>query len=176
MFEAADPEVFGWYVKNYGPEVNLFVDHTQIVQLECLRRGIWGTKSLWGRVVTYPGGVAMAVDVRAKRAYDDAEAGDGYRVLIDHVWPRGVSRERAHLDEWARELAPSDELRKWFDHVPERFAEFRSRYRDELAGTVASASRSCAAARRDGPLTIVYAARDTEHNNAVVLAELIRDG
>jgi phosphosulfolactate synthase (CoM biosynthesis protein A) len=56
MFEAADPEVFGWYVKNYGPEVNLFVDHSQIVQLECLRRGIWGTKSLWGRVLTYPGG------------------------------------------------------------------------------------------------------------------------
>lgn len=56
MFEAADPEVFGWYVKNYGPEVNLFVDHSQIVQLECLRRGIWGTKSLWGRVVTYPEG------------------------------------------------------------------------------------------------------------------------
>jgi phosphosulfolactate synthase (CoM biosynthesis protein A) len=56
MFEAADPEVFGWYVKNYGPDVNLFVDHSQIVQLECLRRGIWGTKSLWGRVVTYPGG------------------------------------------------------------------------------------------------------------------------
>ena len=55
IFEAADPEVFGWYVKNYGPEVNLFVDHSQIVQLECLRRGIWGTKSLWGRVVTYPG-------------------------------------------------------------------------------------------------------------------------
>jgi phosphosulfolactate synthase (CoM biosynthesis protein A) len=55
MFEAADPEVFGWYVKNYGPEVNLFVDHSQIVQLECLRRGIWGTKSLWGRVVTYRG-------------------------------------------------------------------------------------------------------------------------
>jgi phosphosulfolactate synthase (CoM biosynthesis protein A) len=55
MFEAADPEVFGWYIKNYGPEVNLFVDSFQIVQLECLRRGIWGTKSLWGRVVTYPG-------------------------------------------------------------------------------------------------------------------------
>jgi phosphosulfolactate synthase (CoM biosynthesis protein A) len=55
MFEAADPEVFGWYIKNYGPEVNLFVDHSQIVQLECLRRGIWGTKSLWGRIRTYGG-------------------------------------------------------------------------------------------------------------------------
>ena len=55
MFEAADPEVFAWYIKNYGPEVNLFVDHSQIVQLECLRAGIWGTKSLWGRVLTYKG-------------------------------------------------------------------------------------------------------------------------
>ena len=74
----------------------------------------------------------MTIDVRTKRAYDAADRGDGYRVLIDHVWPRGVSRERARLDEWARELAPSDELRKWFGHVPERFDEFRRRYRDEL--------------------------------------------
>jgi len=75
----------------------------------------------------------MALDVRTKRVYDEADSGDGHRVLIDHVWPRGISRERARLDEWARELAPSDELRKWFDHVPERFDEFRSRYRAELA-------------------------------------------
>jgi len=75
----------------------------------------------------------MAIDVRAKRAYVDADAGDGYRVLIDHVWPRGISKQRAHLDEWARELAPSGELRKWFNHLPERFPEFRSRYRRELA-------------------------------------------
>ena len=117
----------------------------------------------------------MAIDVRDKRAYEAAETGDGYRVLIDHVWPRGVSRERAHLDEWARELAPSDELRKWFDHVPERFGEFRTRYRTELA---AKSERVEELRRRakTGPLTIVYAARDTEHNNAVVLAELIRDG
>src|SRR6476469_1949880 len=117
----------------------------------------------------------MPIDVRAKRVYDPAEPGDGYRVLIDHIWPRGVSKERARLDLWARELAPSDELRKWFDHVPERFAEFRSRYRDELAG---QSDRVGALRRRaqEGAVTIVYAARDTEHNNAVVLAELIRDG
>jgi uncharacterized protein YeaO (DUF488 family) len=117
----------------------------------------------------------MAIDVRAKRVYDEAEPGDGYRVLIDHIWPRGVSKERAHLEEWARELAPSGELRKWFDHVPERFPEFRSRYRDELAahGEQVDELRRRA---RNGPLTIVYAARDTEHNNAVVLAELVRDG
>jgi uncharacterized protein YeaO (DUF488 family) len=117
----------------------------------------------------------VAIDVRAKRAYADADPGDGYRVLIDHVWPRGVSRERAHLNEWARELAPGDELRKWFDHVPERFAEFRSRYRDELAAHSEQVDELRRRAR-EGTLTIVYAARDTEHNNAVVLAELIRDG
>src|SRR4051795_2176938 len=73
------------------------------------------------------------VRLQIKRAYEDAEPGDGYRILIDHVWPRGISRERARLDEWARELAPSDELRKWFDHEPVRFARFRTRYRQELA-------------------------------------------
>ena len=117
----------------------------------------------------------MTIDVRAKRAYADADPGDGYRVLIDHVWPRGISRERAHLDEWARELAPGDELRKWFDHVPERFAEFRSRYRDELVAHSEQVEELRRRAR-EGTLTIVYAARDAEHNNAVVLAELIRDG
>jgi uncharacterized protein YeaO (DUF488 family) len=117
----------------------------------------------------------MALNVRAKRAYDPADASDGYRILIDHVWPRGVSRERAHLDDWARELAPSDGLRKWFDHDPARFAEFRARYRDELADQ----SQRLEELRRraaSGPLTIVYAARDREHNNAVVLSELLHDG
>jgi len=117
----------------------------------------------------------VAIDVRVKRAYEDADPGDGYRVLIDHVWPRGVSRERAQLDEWARELPPSDELRKWFDHVPERFAEFRSRYRDELAAH-SEQVEGLRRRAREGTLTIVYAARDTKHNNALVLAELIRDG
>src|SRR3954453_22125831 len=117
----------------------------------------------------------MTIDVRAKGIYDDAEPGEGHRVLIDHVGPRGVSRERARQDEWARELAPSDELRKWFDHVPERFAEFRSRYRGELVAHREQVEEPRRHAR-SGPLTIVYAARDTEHNNAVVLTELIRDG
>ena len=116
----------------------------------------------------------MTIDVRAKRVYDAALPGDGYRVLIDHVWPRGVSHERANLDEWARELAPSDELRKWFGHVPERFGVFRSRYRSELAAHGERLEDLRRRARK-GPVTIVYAARDQEHNNAVVLAELVRD-
>jgi uncharacterized protein YeaO (DUF488 family) len=113
--------------------------------------------------------------VRAKRIYDPPESGDGYRILIDHIWPRGVSREHARLDEWARELAPSGELRKWFGHDPGRFAKFRARYRNELA---VESERIDELRRRaaDGPLTILYAARDRDHNNAVVLVELVNDG
>lgn len=115
----------------------------------------------------------MSVDVRIKRIYDGAQASDGYRVLIDRVWPRGISRERAKLDEWARELAPSDELRRWFNHDPARFDEFRARYRNELSPHGAEIERLRARAGH-APLTIVYAARDEQHNNAVVLAEVLR--
>jgi uncharacterized protein YeaO (DUF488 family) len=115
----------------------------------------------------------MTRDVRVKRIYDAAEEGDGYRVLIDHAWPRGVTHERAALDEWAKDLAPSGELRRWFDHVPDRFPAFRTRYASELA---AHDDRVEALRRRadTGRVTILYAARDREHNNAVVLAEVVR--
>ena len=118
--------------------------------------------------------VLVAVNVKAKRIYDGADPADGYRVLIDHIWPRGVSRERARLDEWARELAPSDDLRTWFNHAPERFDEFRRRYRAELeshADEVDALRRRA----RETPVTILYAARDREHNNGVVVRELICD-
>ena len=117
----------------------------------------------------------MASDVRTKRIYDRADPADGHRVLIDHIWPRGVTREHARLDEWARELAPSDELRRWFGHEPERFGQFRARYRNELTAQPKrlAALRHCT---QHTPVTIVYAARDRERNNAVVLAELLRDG
>ena len=116
----------------------------------------------------------MTLDVLSKRIYDPPDASDGYRILIDHIWPRGVSRDRACLDEWAPELAPSTHLRKWFDHRPARFAEFRARYRDEL---IAHADRVDELRLRatNNRLTILYAARDREYNNAVVLTELLRD-
>jgi len=116
-----------------------------------------------------------AAGVKIKRVYDAAQQSDGYRVLIDRVWPRGLSKERANVDEWARELAPSTELRRWFAHEPSRFQEFRARYRAELdrqRGRVQELRRRAEA----GPLTILYGARDREHNNAVVLAELLREG
>ncbi len=115
------------------------------------------------------------MDVRLKRAYEPAESADGHRVLIDRLWPRGVSRERAKLDGWEKELPPSAELRQWFGHEPSRFEEFRRRYIEELRGKrprLAELRRRA----RDGTLTLVYSARDTEHNDAVVLAEVLRRG
>jgi uncharacterized protein YeaO (DUF488 family) len=113
------------------------------------------------------------MDVRLKRAYEPAVAADGYRILIDRLWPRGVSREDACLDEWARELAPSAELRRWFGHEPARFAQFRRRYTEELAAQETKL-RELRRRAREGTLTLVYGARDTEHNDAVVLAETLR--
>jgi uncharacterized protein YeaO (DUF488 family) len=115
------------------------------------------------------------MDVRLKRAYESPAASDGYRVLIDRLWPRGVRREGAHLDEWARELAPSGELRRWFAHDPVRFGEFRRRYTAELAEQDEKL-RELRRRARHGTLTLVYAAHDEEHNDAVVLAEILRAG
>jgi uncharacterized protein YeaO (DUF488 family) len=115
------------------------------------------------------------MDVRVKRVYDSAGPMDGHRVLIDRLWPRGVSRDRAKLDEWERELAPSKELRQWFGHEPERFDEFRRRYVEELDSQRPRLT-SLRRRAREGTLTLVYAAHDTEHNDAVVLAEVLRRG
>ena len=115
------------------------------------------------------------MDVRVKRAYEPAARDDGYRVLIDRLWPRGVSRARARLDAWEKDLAPSTELRKWFDHEPGRFQGFRRRYIEELRarrGPIGKLRRRA----REGTLTLVHSARDTEHNDAVVLAEVVRRG
>jgi uncharacterized protein YeaO (DUF488 family) len=115
------------------------------------------------------------VDVRLKRAYEPAAPSDGYRVLIDRLWPRGVSRGRADLDEWGRELAPSAELRRWFGHEPRRFEEFRRRYQEELRHQRPRITELRRRAR-SGTVTLVYSARDAEHNDAVVLAEVLRRG
>jgi uncharacterized protein YeaO (DUF488 family) len=115
------------------------------------------------------------MDVRVKRAYDPAEPTDGYRVLIDRLWPRGVSREQARLDGWEKALAPSTELRQRFGHDPGRFDDFRQRYVEELRSE-RGRLRALRRRARDGTLTLVYGAHDPEHNDAVVLAEVIRRG
>lgn len=115
------------------------------------------------------------MNVRLKRAYEPAAPSDGYRILIDRLWPRGVSRERAKLDEWDRKLPPSTELRQWFGHEPSRFEEFRRRYIEELRSERPRLAELRRRARH-GTLTLVYSARDNEHNDAVVLAEVLRRG
>jgi uncharacterized protein YeaO (DUF488 family) len=115
------------------------------------------------------------MDIRLKRAYEPAAPSDGYRVLIDRLWPRGVSREQAKLDEWEQELAPSAELREWFGHDPSRFEEFRRRYIEELRPQRSRLTELRRRAHKD-TLTLVYSARDTEHNDAVVLADVLRRG
>jgi uncharacterized protein YeaO (DUF488 family) len=115
------------------------------------------------------------VDIRLKRAYDPAAPSDGYRVLVDRLWPRGVSKGRAKLDEWEKKLPPSTELREWFGHEPSRFPEFRRRYMTELR-LQRPRLKGLRRRARQGTLTLVYSAHDTEHNDAVVLAEVLRRG
>ncbi|MDH3734417.1 MAG: DUF488 family protein [Gemmatimonadota bacterium] len=107
-----------------------------------------------------------------KRVYEPADSEDGYRVLVDRVWPRGVSRDRAAVDEWLRDAGPSDELRKWFGHRPERWPEFVRRYEAEIRDRPEIVDELI---ERAGPtLTLVYSARDEEHNQAVALAAFLR--
>jgi uncharacterized protein YeaO (DUF488 family) len=112
--------------------------------------------------------------LRLKRAYEAAEPDDGVRILIDRLWPRGVSKVKAALDDWMKELAPSTELRKWFGHDPARWAEFQRRYRAELRGQPDALNRIRALAKH-GVVTLVYSAHDEQHNDAVVLRNVLRD-
>jgi len=114
----------------------------------------------------------MSARIWLRRAYESPTRNDGYRVLVDRLWPRGVSRDDAAIDEWMKDLAPSDELRKWFGHDPERWEEFRERYRAELADHEDQLSHLLELIE-NGRVTIVYGAKDTKHNNAVVLREVL---
>ena len=110
--------------------------------------------------------------IRIKRAYESAEPTDGRRVLVDRLWPRGLRKSDAAIDRWPKDIAPSSELRRWFGHDPSRWDEFSRRYRAELARKDEFVNELREAARQ-GPLTLVYAARDAEHNEAVVLRDLL---
>lgn len=111
-------------------------------------------------------------DVRLKRAYEPASDADGKRILIDRLWPRGVSKDKAALDLWLKEIAPSTGLRQWFGHDPARWAEFRDRYASEIRENTEAFAQLRALARQ-GPVTLVYSARDEAHNDAVVLRDLL---
>jgi uncharacterized protein YeaO (DUF488 family) len=111
--------------------------------------------------------------VRVKRVYDAPSSDDGVRVLVDRLWPRGVKRDSAKIDLWLKQVAPSDGLRRWFGHDPGRWAEFEKRYRAELAKNAQNLAGLRDLLKAGKPLTLLYAAKDTEHNNAIVLRNFL---
>ena len=114
------------------------------------------------------------LSVALKRAYDEPAKSDGTRVLVERLWPRGISREQARIDLWLKDVAPSNELRKWFNHDPQKFPEFRRRYETELKSEAAQeALTKLHEIAKKGQLTLIFAARDTGHSNAFVLQDLL---
>jgi len=110
--------------------------------------------------------------IRLKRAYKKADPADGTRILVDRLWPRGLTKEKAAIDLWLKEIAPSTDLRKWFGHDPKKWRHFRGRYRTELKQHSA-ALQLIKSKAREGVVTLIYGARDQEHNEAVVLKEVL---
>ncbi|MGH7937553.1 MAG: DUF488 family protein, N3 subclade, partial [Bryobacteraceae bacterium] len=113
-----------------------------------------------------------AMNIKLKRVYEKPSRTDGTRILVDRLWPRGLTKERAAVDLWLKEIAPSTELRKWFDHDPAKWTEFRRRYRAEVKNH-SDELRLIKSKVREGRVTLLYGARDQEHNEAVVLQEIL---
>ena len=112
--------------------------------------------------------------LKLKRVYDPPEPDDGQRLLLDRLWPRGLSKDKAHVDRWLKDIAVSDELRRWFGHDPQRWPEFQRRYRQELLAHQ-DVLRELAEQASRGTITILYAARDDQHNNALVLRQALEE-
>ncbi|MBC9930482.1 DUF488 domain-containing protein [Chitinophaga qingshengii] len=111
--------------------------------------------------------------IQTKRVYEDFSESDGYRILVDRLWPRGLTKEKAHVDEWLKDIAPSDALRKWFHHETGKFSEFRTRYLAELKDKKELLEEIRQRAKHHR-VTLLYGAKDTEHNQAQVLLEVLK--
>ena len=111
--------------------------------------------------------------IRIKRIYEQAAEEGGFRILVDRLWPRGLSKEKAKVDLWLKEVAPSSELRKWFSHDPTKWAEFKEKYEKELVAKQSLLKKIRHIGKEKGTVTLLYSARDVEHNNAVVLQAIL---
>lgn len=111
--------------------------------------------------------------IKVKRIYDDYSKEDGFRLLVDRLWPRGISKERAHLDLWLKDIAPTTELRQWFGHEPPKWAEFQKRYTEELKSNPALDALRILL-KRENTITLLYGARDIEHNEAIVIRNYLQ--
>lgn len=112
--------------------------------------------------------------IKTKRIYEPSDENDGFRILVDKLWPRGVSKEKANLNLWMKEIAPSDDLRKWFSHDPKKWNEFKTRYRGELKGKYEYLNKIKDIEKINKNITLVYSAKDKENNNAVVLEDTLK--
>ena len=112
--------------------------------------------------------------IKIKRIYDEYKKEDGYRILADRLWPRGISKEDARIDLWIKEISPSTELRKWFSHDPSRWSEFSSRYEKELHNHKTEIAKLIELEKKNNIITLLYSAKDTEHNNAVVIYKILK--
>ena len=114
------------------------------------------------------------MEIKIKRVYEEASDTDGFRILVDRIWPRGVSKEKAHLDQWIKDIAPSTPLRKWFDHVDERFGEFSKKYKQELKNSPDLVQEILQKAKKK-TVTLVYSAKNEKYNQAVVLKSFLEE-
>jgi uncharacterized protein YeaO (DUF488 family) len=121
-----------------------------------------------------PGSEEHPMQIWTKRAYEKPGERDGMRLLVDRIWPRGVSKDEAHIDRWYKDLAPSTELRKWFNHDPQKWQEFKKKYFQELKGKSEALGELLEMVHR-GRITLVYGAKDQQHNNAVALKEYLEN-
>jgi len=112
--------------------------------------------------------------LKLKRIYEKPEKGDGYRILVDRLWPRGVSKEKAQLDLWLKDIAPSTELRKWFAHDPAKWSEFQKRYKKELAKQTEAIALLKSLLKKEKIVTFLFATKDKEHNEAVVIKDFLK--
>ncbi len=113
--------------------------------------------------------------IRIKRAYEASSEDDGFRILVDRIWPRGVSKEKANLDLWIKEIAPSNDLRKWFSHDPEKWNEFENKYKDELKDKKKLIDKIKKIEKDKKRVTLIYSAKDKKHNNAIVLEHILKN-
>jgi len=113
--------------------------------------------------------------IKIKRAYEPSSSDDGFRILVDKLWPRGVSKEKASLDLWIKEVAPSDDLRKWFSHDPKKWKEFQNKYKNELKDRKESINKIKEIEKNKGKVTLIYSAEDEKHNNAIVLENILKN-
>lgn len=115
------------------------------------------------------------MNIKLKRIYDEPSAKDGHRVLVDRLWPRGISKQQAALDDWAKKLTPSSELRKWFDHDPGKWKEFKTAYREELESKEETLRNFIEQIRDKNTINFLYAAKDTEYTHAILLKDVVEE-